>query len=69
VGLHSIEYYMTPQDFPMYWHRIWCLTKIRKGVSAPHDTPRGIAYLPILDVSAFKRTKALAAGETFVKVV
>jgi hypothetical protein len=69
VGLRSIEYDITPQDFPMYWHRIWCLTKIRKGASAPHDTPRGPAFMPILDVSAFRRTKALAAGETFVKVV
>jgi hypothetical protein len=63
------NYNVTPENFPALWHRIWCLTKVRKGVSAPHDTPRGPAFMPILDVSAFRRTKALAAGETFIRVV
>jgi hypothetical protein len=68
LGLSHIDYDFTPQAFPYFWHRIWCLTKIRKGASAPHDTPRGPAFMPILGVSAFRRTKALAAGETFIRV-
>lgn len=68
VGLQTIDYDITPQEFPMYWHRIWCVTKIRKGISAPHDTPRGPAFMPILDVSCFRRQKALADGVTYCKL-
>lgn len=69
VGMRSISYSTTPQNSPDCWHRIWCVTKLKHGaVSVPHDTPRGAAYLPILDVGAFKRTKSLAAGVTYIKI-
>jgi hypothetical protein len=68
VGMKHADYNITPQTHPQYWHRIWCITKQRKSISAPHDTPRGIAYLPILDVSYFRRTKALAEGITYIEV-
>ena len=67
-GMSYVDYNITPATNPEYWHRIWCVTKQRKSVSAPHDTPRGIAFMPILDVSHFKRSKSLAAGVTYVKV-
>ena len=69
AGLGLIDHDSTPQTLPMYWHRIWCVTKLKHGqVSAPHDTPHGPAYLPILDVRQFRRTKALAAGDLYVRV-
>lgn len=67
-GMSEINYSSTP-GIGYHWHRIWCVTKLKHGqVSAPHDTPHGPAYMPILDVSAFKRTKSLAAGVTYIKV-
>jgi hypothetical protein len=68
-GMKTISYSQTPQNLPCFWHRIWCVTKGRGGTcSAPHDTPHGPAFLPILDVSAFKRSKSLAAGVTYIRV-
>ena len=65
-GMGRIDYSVTPGIYPELWHRIWCVTKLRKGqVSPPHDTPRGPAYLPIVDVRAFKRSKSLSAGRLF----
>jgi len=70
VGLSEIDFSISPDEFPWFWHRIWCVTKCRGGIcSAPHDTPRGPAFMPILNVGAFKRTKALAAGVTYIKIV
>jgi hypothetical protein len=70
VGMKDINYLCKPGGQPWLWHRIWCVTKLKHGtVSAPHDTPHGPAYMPILDVSAFKRTKSLAAGVTYIKVI
>ena len=60
---------MTPETNPEYWHRIWCVTKQAHGkVSAAHDTPKGIAYLPILDPLSFRCSKALAGGVIYYKV-
>lgn len=69
-GLSLPDENITPQNSPEFWHRIWCVTKLKHGqVSAPHDAPHGIAYLPILDVSVFKCSKSLAAGVTYLKVL
>ncbi len=68
-GMSEINYLCKPAGQPWFWHRIYCVTKLKHGqVSAPHDTPHGPAYMPILDVNAFKRTKSLAAGVTYIKV-
>ena len=67
-GMSQVNYSVTPQLYPELWHRIWCVTQIRKYLTPPHDTPRGVAYLPILDVSAFKRDKTLAAGVTYCRI-
>ena len=67
-GMSKIDYSVTPQNAPWYWHRIYCVTKLRKAVSAPHDTPRGPAYMPILDVSQFRRSKSLQNGFTYFRV-
>ena len=67
-GMTNIDHSITPQSHPEFWHRIYCVTRIKKGISPPHDTPRGPAYMPILDVSFFKRTKALAGGDVYIKI-
>jgi hypothetical protein len=70
IGMQGINHACTPELTPWFWHRIYCVTKLKHGaVSAPHDTPHGPAYMPILDVSAFKRTKSLAAGVTYIHIV
>jgi hypothetical protein len=67
-GISKIDYSITPDNSPYFWHQIYCVTKLKHGViSPPHDTPRGPAFMPILDVSFFKRTKALAAGITYIR--
>jgi len=59
-GMSAIWPGVTPRTHPYYWHRIWCMTKLPHGqVSAPHDSPHGPAYMPILDVSSFRRSKNL----------
>jgi hypothetical protein len=68
-GLPGIDYTVTPETCPEFWHRIWCVTKLRKAVSEPHDTPRGPAYLPIISPANIRCNKTLAGGEIFVKVV
>lgn len=68
LGMTHIDYSVTPQNAPWFWHRIYCVTKQRKTVSAPHDTPRGPAYMPILDVSQFRRSKSLQNGFTYFRV-
>lgn len=69
-GMDSIHYALKPDTYPAFWHRIYCVTKLAHGqISGPHDTPRGPAFMPILDVSGFKRSKSLAAGVTYCKVV
>ena len=69
IGMSAINKNVTPANSPTRWHRIWCVTKLPHGqVSAPHDPPHGPAYLPILDVSAFKRSRSLHAGVTYIKI-
>ena len=68
IGMAEIDYSVTPEQYPYFWHRIWCITKIRKGVSEPHDTPRGPAYLPILNVAHFLTSKSLSGGKVYIKV-